>query len=49
MMKFTNILLGAMATTALASCADLDTEILDSYVTTDQKQRSEERRVGKEC
>lgn len=38
MMKFTNILLGAMATTALASCADLDTEILDSYVTTDQKQ-----------
>ena len=37
-MKFTKILLGALATSALASCADLDTELLDSYVSTDQKQ-----------
>lgn len=37
-MKFTKIILGTLAAASLGACADLDTEILDSIVSTDQKQ-----------
>lgn len=37
-MKFTKILLGALAVSTLGACANLDTEYLDNIVSTDQKQ-----------
>lgn len=37
-MKFTKILFGALAAATLGACADLDTEILGSTVSTEQKQ-----------
>lgn len=37
-MKFTKIILGTLAAASLGACADLDTEILGSIVSTDQKQ-----------
>lgn len=37
-MKFTKILFGTLAAASLGACADLDTEILDNYVSTEQKQ-----------
>ena len=37
-MKFTKIILGTLAAASLGACADLDTEILNSIVSTEQKQ-----------
>ena len=37
-MKFTKILLGTLAASALAACADLDTQLNGGTVSTDQKQ-----------
>ena len=39
-MKFTKILFGTLAAASLGACADLDTEILDNYVSTEQKQET---------
>lgn len=45
-MKFTKILFGTLAAASLGACADLDTEILDNFVSTDQKQETLELNPG---